>query len=393
MRFLAALLALAAALSAQEKLEPFPKVDPYTKNGREKFERAGYVSLGPFRFGPDHTTSQVEGALEGVPLIWVESAHFKLGSGLPEYEIGGDKAEKARLKTELEALAERLPDIKVKVKKLDPWLRLHLLALRLETLYADFLRYAGLRESQFPELGGDVGDGSMGSGPYLGMGEKFPVLVFASKAHLQRYSAAFLGNKVEAATPVHLGDSWLFVSALDLLPSGYESDTALATYLAAHVAGNLARGLRGGRGAPTFPVYQGLGHWFARRIDARYPIFEGSDPSLLLGQSQDWATEMRTRVEHKVFPSTAELLGRTDPAALEWADHLFLWSRFDYLFGREDGAAGQFLMRLQEPLGADEPRDPAHLAERARVALEAAAGMPLAAFDEAWSAWAAKAYR
>lgn len=396
MRFLAALLALAGALSAQEKLAPFPKIDPYTKNGREKFAAAGYVSLGPFRFGDDHTTAQVESSLAGVPLLWVESEHFKIGSGLPEYEIADDKAEKARLKTELEVLAQRLPDVKVKLKKLDPWLRLHLLALRLETLYADFQRHCGLRASEFPQPSSDPGDGRMGRGPFLGMSGKFTVLVFASKSHLARYAAAFLGGRVEGPTRKRFleTDGWLFATAAELVLHGQESDTALACDLAAHVAQNLALGLRGGRGDLPFAVEQGLGQWFARRVDARFPVFAGRDPARLQGQSQAWEAEVRTRAEHKVFPASRDLLGWEDPDTLEWADHLVLWSRFDYLFAREDGAAGQFLRRLQEPLDPAAPAlDARTRAERAHAALEAAVGVPLAAFDEAWSEWVLRTYR
>lgn len=396
MRFLAVLLAFGAALSAQEKLEPFPKIDPYTKNSRDKFERAGYVSFGPFRFGDDHTTAQVDASLAGVPLIWVETAHFKIGSGLPEYTIADDKAEKARLKSELEALEPRLPDVKVKLKKLDPWMRLHLLALRFETLYADFQRHFGLNASEFPQPGAGPGDGSMGRGPYLGMGGKFTVVVFASKSHLARYSAAYLGERLERSEHRRFpeSDAWFLATATELVPGGRESDTALACYLAAHLARNLAFGLRGGGGQVPFAVEQGLAHWFARRIDARYPVFVGSDPTRLQGQSQAWPAEVRSRVEHKVFPATLDMLGWEDPATLEWADHVVLWSRFDYLLAREDGAAGQFLRRLQEPLDPSAPPlDARGRAERAHAALEAAVGTPLAAFDEAWSAWVLATYR
>jgi hypothetical protein len=396
MRIPAALLALGAVLSAQEKLEPFPRVDPYTKNAREKFERAGYVSLGPFRFGDDHTTAQVETTLAGVPLLWVETEHFRIGSGLPEYELTADKAEKERLKGELEALATRLPDVKVKLKKLDPWMRLHLLALRFETLYADFLRHCGLRASEFPQPGADAGNGSMGRGPYLGMGGKFTVLVFASKSHLARYGAAYLGARVEAPVRKRFAetDAWFFATAAEFVAHGQESDTALACDLAAHVAQNLAFGLRGGRGDLPFALEQGLGHWFARRVDPRYPVFAGSDPARLQGQSQQWETEVRSRAEHKVFPTSLDMLGWEDPDTLEWADHIVLWSRIDYLFAREDGAGGQLLRRLQEPLDpAAPPLDARTRAERAHAALEAAVGVPLAAFDEAWSAWVLKTYR
>lgn len=395
MRLLVLLLAVGSALSAQGgKREPFPRTDPYTKSAREKIEPAGYVSLGPFRFGDDHTTAQIEAALEGVPLIWVETAHFKLGSGLPEYRLGDDKAERERVRAELELLAARLPDVKAKTKELDPWLRLHLLALRLETLYADFQRQLGLRESEFPALGEDPGDGARGRGPWLGMGGKFTVLVFERRADLARYGAAFFGARAEAPLRRHLPqtDSWLYATAVEFLPAD-APDAALACDLAAHVAQNLALGLRGPRGDVPFAVLEGLGHWFARRIDARFPVFSGSDPARLKG-STDWPGEVRSRVEHQVFRATAELFAMEDPEAFEWADHLVLWSRFDFLLTREDGAAGNFLRALKAPLDpAAAALDPETRAARARGALEAAVGSDLAAFDRAWSEWVLKAYR
>lgn len=394
MRLLVLLLVVGSALSAQGgKRAAFPRTDPYTKSAPEKIEPAGYVSLGPFRFGDDHTTAQIETALEGVPLIWVETEHFKLGSGLPEYRLGDDKVERERVRAELETLALRLPDVKVKTKELDPWLRLHLLALRLETLYADFQRHLGLRESEFPALGEDPGDGSRGRGPWLGMGGKFTVLVFERRADLARYGSAFFGERAEAPLRRHLPltDSWLYATALEFLPED-SPDAALACDLAAHVAQNLALGLRGPGGDVPFAVLEGLGHWFARRVDERFPVFSGSDPARLKGPA-DWPGEVRSRVEHQVFPATAELLAEEDPDALQWADHLVLWSRFDFLFAREDGAAGSFLRALKAPLESGaEPLDAAARVARAQAALEAAVGGELASFDRAWSEWVLKVY-
>ena len=62
------LVPLASILFGQaraQELEPFARVDPYTKNDPEKVEKAGYVSLGPFRFGDDHTTDEVLKSLTG----------------------------------------------------------------------------------------------------------------------------------------------------------------------------------------------------------------------------------------------------------------------------------------------------------------------------------------
>src|SRR5262245_20697831 len=180
MRSLLLLLALGRFAAAQGEIKPFPKVDPYTKDDPGAKEKAGYASYGPFRFGDDHTTSQIETTLGGIPLIWVETEHFKLGSALPEHALTGDAAESKKLKKELERLAERLPDVKVKVKKLDPWLRLHLFAQRLEDLYAGFLTRFRLAESDFPTAPPDASKkqagGYMGEGRYLGMPAKFTVL-------------------------------------------------------------------------------------------------------------------------------------------------------------------------------------------------------------------------
>jgi len=394
MRTLVVFLAVGSVLSAQGgKREPFPRTDPYTKSAREKIEPAGYVSFGPFRFGDDHTTAQVETALEGVPLIWVETAHFKLGSGLPEYRLGDDKPERERVRAELEILATRLPDVKVKAKELDPWMRLHLLALRLETLYADFQRQFGLREGEFPALGEDPGDGARGRGPWLGMGAKYTVIVFERRADLARYGVAFFGERPEAPLRRHLpeSDSWLYATAAEFLPEG-SPDAALACDLAAHVAQNLALGLRGPRGDVPFAVLEGLGQWFARRSDVRFPVFSGSDPARLKGPT-DWPSEVRSRVEHQAFPPTAELLAMEAPDAFEWAHHLMLWSRFDFLLTREDGAAGNFLRALKAPLDpAAPPLDPETRSARARAALESATGGELEAFDRAWSEWVLKSY-
>ena len=100
MSFLAA-LALSGLAAAQGEIKPFPKIDPYTKDAPDAKTKAGYASFGPFRFGDAPTTTQIEETLGGIPMIWVETDHFKLGSGLPEYTIPDDKREKERLKEEL----------------------------------------------------------------------------------------------------------------------------------------------------------------------------------------------------------------------------------------------------------------------------------------------------
>src|SRR5262249_8103394 len=98
----ALLCSLIAFQSAAETRAPFPKVDPYTGGAAEALSRAAYVSFGPFLGGDNHSTAQIRHELGGTPLIFVETAHFKLGSSLPEYELTKDAAENAKLRDELE---------------------------------------------------------------------------------------------------------------------------------------------------------------------------------------------------------------------------------------------------------------------------------------------------
>jgi hypothetical protein len=393
---LATALALGGLVAAQGEIERFPKIDPYTKSSPETIKKAGYASLGPFRFGDDHTTDQVESTLGGIPLIWVETAHFKLGSGLPEYAGPADKRERARLESELARLAERLPDVKVKTRKLDPWLRLHLFAQRLEDLYADFLRAFDLEESDFPTAppGADVtGSAYMGAGPYLGMGSKFTVLVLDRKSSLGRYSNIYLGRQIDHPSRWHFDrtDSFLYLTAAEYLEGDYVNDSALACDVIAGVAQNLVAGFRGYRVLVPFAVGEGLAHWFSRRFDPRYHLFSGTDPARVRTKDEwNWAPSVRARAEHNYYPSTHDMLGWQDADALEWADHLVLWSRMDYLFAREDGAAGRFLRLLKDPPAGELTGE--QLVERARASLAAATGVELARFDELWDEWVLKTY-
>jgi len=338
-------------------------------------------------------------ALGGIPLLWVETEHFKIGSALGEYTLG-DEYEKKRVQGELERLAARLPDVKPRTKKLDPWLRLHLYAQRLEELYAQFLGAFHLRESEFPTAPSDPqkprGAGYMGEGHYLGMAAKFTVLVLEKKSSAARYGTEYLGHEPDGPTH-HLfatSDSWLYLTANEFLVGENATDTGLACEVIGGVAQNLALGFRGPKVGLCFAVSEGIAHWFAQRIDPRYHLMATGDAEPRISADEGgWAPPVRARVEHRVFPSTHDMLGWSASTPLEWADHLVLWSRLDYLLAREDGAAGTFLRQLKEPPaeGAAAPTEDERI-ERARNALAAIADGDLAHFDALWSEWVLKTY-
>lgn len=390
------LLGPVAGLAAQSE-EEFPVEDPYTERAPAALQAAGYLNLGPFRFGDDHSSDQVSDEL-GIRMAWAETAHFKIGSGLRDHEVGSDREERARLRAELTALGEHLDGVKPKTRVLDPWLRLHLFARRLEDLATEFQQRFGTTDADWPAERWDPSRKQtaafMGQGPYLGMPAKFTVLILEKRSDLARYAQRFLGTSLDHPT------SWLFpetgsllyVTAFECLEGGYHNETGLTCAVLSGVAGNLARGFRSDAIRPPVFFVEGLQHWFARRYDPRFHILSGSDPTRIhLREQSDWAGSVRARVSNGHFTPLDEMIGWASCDALDWADHLMIWSRVDHLLEMEDGAAGRFLRAYKDPTfvvtGGDEVR------ERTIHALREATGKTPAELDEAWQVWVAREYR
>jgi len=368
-----------AAAQGDSSREPFAEVDPYTRGEAAALARAGYVSFGPFQFGDDRTSDHLVRELGGIPLIFVETAHFRLGSALPEY-VSGDREERKRLADELERLGERLPRVKPKTKTLDPWLRLHLYAQRLEELYADFAE-------RF-----DVGDGP-GPGPYLGMRGKFVVLLLQKESDFARYGTLAFGQPFATSVTIQYfpqSDAMFFGTCAEFFHGSYDNDSALACGVLSGVVQNLATGYEGFRRLLPLFFTEGVAHWFSRRFDDRWHTFSGTDPARGDAREQrEWEPSVRARVANEVFPPTEEMLAWDDPDALKWADHLILWSRLDFLLARDDGSAGRLLRLLSVPSRNGEVA--ADLEGTRRAWIEAT-GLRPDEFDEAWGAWVLARY-
>ncbi|MCB9879863.1 MAG: hypothetical protein H6835_19910, partial [Planctomycetes bacterium] len=140
--------ALAAALSAQDKpkLQKW-QIDPYTDNEPKRIAAAGYVTYGPMPFGNLHankaTTADIDKLLEFEKILWVETKHFRIGQSLPQWQVPTELKTKNKIREELTEMQKVLPGINPKTRRLDPWLRLHLTAYRMEKLYAETMELFG----------------------------------------------------------------------------------------------------------------------------------------------------------------------------------------------------------------------------------------------------------
>ncbi len=392
---LVAALVLACAVSASLQQsrpdEAFEKTDPWTRGEKADLKRAGYESFGPFHFAEGIETVDIEETLGGTRVLWVETAHFKLGSLLGTYVCPSDDHEKDKLRDELARLAKKLPRLRRDSGKLDPWLRLHLYAQRLEEQYADFLARFGLREEEFPALPGKE-SGPMGSGPYLGQPLKFTVLLTAKSSQLARFVKRFLGQDEVGyfRGPLPGGTWFLGTSAENMKGMGTELDSALHALVAEEIAQNLCDALRGGKRSRALWFTHGLGMWYQRRIDERWSI---DVPRVSPGNEDDswrWEPRVAGLVSNGFVASWDEMLAWKDQPGLEARHHMTAWSRVSWMLAQEKADLHALLLGLCEP--EDDAVDDAQRKARGVKALAAGFGKSPAELDEAWRKWVARKY-
>jgi hypothetical protein len=173
----AALLCLCANLSAQDKApagkdEDVKAIDPYTDGDAKAMAAAGVVAYGPFPWADDKSTADLERVLGERHMLWLETAHFRIGSALPMQNLPAGQDQKRILSEELKQLHKKVPRVPEHPARLDPWLRLHLYAARAEGCYAWFQKLLSVTDANF-------GDGTqVRKGAYLGLPDKFLLLLF-----------------------------------------------------------------------------------------------------------------------------------------------------------------------------------------------------------------------
>lgn len=367
----------AQKVSAQKgKAEPPPQVDPYTGGDPRRLELLGYRSFGPFRFGST-SNEIVQATLGDVPIQWVETAHFRLGSALAEYKPEQPE-EIAELKLELDRLRERLGGLPAKPKKLDPWLRLHLYARRLESLHEDLCARLGLAS---PVPSGEQVAGPLGSA-VLAMPDKFTVLLTQKKSTLARFTKEYCGEEHDDSKLHYFSapGSLFFGLSAESLPM---TDADLHYALVYGVTQNLLMGINGFPCALPSWWQNGVALWFAREREPRVLLFSRPDGETLPPEElADWEPLVRGRVEAAACLGWSEMLARPSWLNQVFGENVVLWSRIDY-FLRREGAAPPLANALHAPSPTPE----------SVAALQRATGLDLAALDGAWQAWVKETYR
>ncbi|MEM9378742.1 MAG: hypothetical protein AAGB93_02255 [Planctomycetota bacterium] len=377
-------LAAAAPAALQDAgMEDFADVDPYTEGDPGKIADLGYLRVGSFVWEGSERTEHVQETLGGLDVLWVETAHFRIGTSLGTYRIPNDRPEKAKLKEEFKLLKKRLKKFKAPKRDLDPWLRLHLFALRAEAVYDAHLADFGIEEVA-------------GKPNAIGHPKKLNLLLCQRKSELGRYLRAYEEGVNEYAYRTgRQGRSLFFGINMEAISESYtdRSVQPFDTMLHCIVAQGIARNLLDGHLNRLFTcpdwLSMGLGHVVQRRIDVRF-VQTGAVTRNTDEEHWHWDDRVGNLVKNEFFATMPDMIGWERGREWNERDHMVTWSKVEFLLEELDGDGAKFLSAMVIPVEGKPEGKEKELVERQTRALDAGLGLTPDAFDAKWARWARK---
>jgi hypothetical protein len=371
-------------------MEEFDDACPYTKGDRELEKKLGYSKFGflPWRGAEDSVSVQQN--MGGIPMLWAETDHFRIGSSLASYKIPNNREERARIKAELGRLKKKLGRLNAPKKKLDPHLRLHLYAQRAEDAYAAFLEDWGLEEADFKERG-----------PYLGHPNKILLLLCERKSEFGRYLRTYEDTEFEYSyrTGWH-SDGLLIALNVEAIAENWreEKEAPVDSMFHCAMVANLGADFIDGWATPIFDAPEWMvyaySHRAQRRIEPQWTIFDGR--KIIYDkddESWNWQPRVRNLVKNDFFASYEKMASWNEYSDMHNRDHLVSWSKLEYLLDEAEGDQKGFLTAATTKLGGRATKNlETPMVTRLVRALDTAYGLTPEELDAAWVKWVEKTY-
>ena len=234
------------------------------------------------------------------------------------------------------------------------------------------------------------------AGAYLGLPDKFLVLLFQKKSDLARYFERFCNHEADASMRWYHHKTHQLVAAVaaDGL-DGFDS-TALQGHVTYAVAHNLFDGYLGFHMQLPHWLGEGLAHYFALQVPSDVVNVRILD-SEAVGQDEkrsNWPVKVRRRARHEgvCFPFE-EMAAWAKFEDLGYHAHSQSWSRVDFLAKRDKEKLGYMITQLKRMPPVANARVPAkQIAVQAQKFLIELFELDPAAFDKEWRRWVLKTY-
>ena len=416
------LLLLAALAAAAPSAAQRGKDEECTVCGHdpERMTAGGVVNHGPFPFL--RTDSEEVQAFVGTDeLLWIETEHFRIGAELEKWKI--PVRDRKAYEAELTRFAETWPSVDPeKTKSLDPWLRLHLMAWRMENLYDHAQELWGCREEDFRALPAeqvflDAKDNDwnadlvaafnerpkrpedwplwIGLGRYLGMPMKLEALILRDEDDMGRLKLKYIGHdnshpqrwhvtwRVDGSDPVSRTMWFGFSTEAEDM----RHDQHVHNALRHNVGINLLDGYMLYLVEAPVWLRAGWGHYLTQRNSPDYNFYDMDEGS---GKQQrdedDWKPAVHRLVSRGEAPGFVDLARLRNFGDLTLEGHLASWSKLCWLMERDPQAFGRWLLMLRTAPGLTN-----NLSVQ-RDALREAYGLGFPQAEEAWKQWVLETY-
>ncbi|MFN9333512.1 MAG: hypothetical protein ACK6D1_13045 [Planctomycetota bacterium] len=341
------------------------KKDPFTGAEPKAMAAAGVTAYGSMMWAGGFRTDDVDKVLGPGRVMWLETAHFRIGYNLATAAPPEDPEARKGLGVDLGRMKKRHPRFPERAGKLEPWLRLHLYAHRAEEMYAEVAALVGHDDK---------------SGTFLGQQDKFALALFQKKSDLARYLDRFCGQKGDDGRRVHFASTGQHGIAMAAEGDEPRDEAQVHSLFRNLLAGAL---LDAGGDTPYW-LKCGYAHVEDRKSPSRFLVVAIKDDDHVDAETQHkWHAKMKGRVRHaELLTPIAELATMYD---FGYWHHLQAWSRVDYLLTTDRAKFGELLRALR---GGNSFNATAQF-----EALRTTYGMEPADFDARWREWVAKTYK
>jgi len=346
----------------------------------------GLESWGPIAFGPTDLGGS-EGLKKELPMaewLTLETAHFRFASSLGAENL--KTVDRARLEPYFVRLRAAGLKIPARPKKISPRVRLVLIAVRAEDLYARFLALIGHADGDFPAARQPEGE-YLGNGRFLGEADKFEVLLHKSAQTHAMFCLDHMGAKVTGALRWHFRDPHKLFASVPASDSDLKKDRWLWPHIAHNLGHMFFAAYKHFSYQPPVWLDEGLALMLEREEEPLSITTEGEEGTLNEDvRSSDWKKELG-KIAAKGEPRLATLFPKNTLGALSELEAASCWSRLVFLESQFPGELALFLGGVKGQLDAEGYPTGRDLVGLQRKLLSEHFGWSPADFDAAYFAW------
>jgi len=384
-------------------------------NNPKRMQAAGVVGHGPFLF---YTTNSEEIAehVDNKKLMWVETEHFRFGCDLKSWKI--PVKEKKIYLAELTEFAKAFPHLNPKkIKTLDPWMRIHLMAWRAENAYQQLLKLFGWSEDPFltlpaEDVFADAVDNNwndtlvqvwkdgpkrkeglpqwIGLGRYFGMPMKHEVMLLINEDEIGTLKRDYIGLLDSHPQRWHndwrpFGENpvsrsmWFGIASK---PEKIKHDRHLHNAMLHNVIINLFDGYMLYLYEAPVWIRVGLGHHFTQTNDPRYNMYDLDEGITEFSEdSKEWLKSIKLIVAKDDIQGFVNLAKMRSYGDIDFDAHVESWSKIVFMQQHDPVKFAKWILLLK-----NNPEFTANI-DAQRSALKEAFGWSFMKADNLWVEW------